>query len=51
MYWFIVALKKYAVFEGRSRRSEYWYFILFSSLIGIALGLIEGMVGGGGRNW
>ena len=46
MYWFIVALKKYAVFEGRSRRAEYWYFILFSSLIGIALGLIEGMVGG-----
>ena len=47
MYWFIESLKKYAVFGGRSRRAEYWYFFLFSSLIGIALGLIEGMLAGG----
>jgi uncharacterized membrane protein YhaH (DUF805 family) len=30
-------LKKYAVFSGRARRSEYWPFILFSTLIQIAL--------------
>ena len=47
MYWFIESLKKYAVFGGRSRRAEYWYFLLFSALIGIALGLIEGMLAGG----
>ncbi|MGW0999456.1 DUF805 domain-containing protein [Streptomyces sp. NPDC002523] len=29
MSWFIEALKKYAVFSGRARRSEYWYFFLF----------------------
>jgi uncharacterized membrane protein YhaH (DUF805 family) len=29
MSWFIEALKKYAVFSGRARRSEYWYFVLF----------------------
>ena len=47
MNWFIESLKKYAVFGGRSRRAEYWYFVLFSALIGIALGLIEGMLAGG----
>jgi uncharacterized membrane protein YhaH (DUF805 family) len=29
MIWFLAALKKYAVFQGRSRRKEYWYFVLF----------------------
>ncbi|MEU6092645.1 DUF805 domain-containing protein [Streptomyces sp. NPDC047085] len=29
MSWFLEALKKYAVFSGRARRSEYWYFLLF----------------------
>lgn len=26
-------LRKYAVFEGRARRSEFWYFTLFSALM------------------
>jgi len=38
MNWYISALKRYAVFSGRARRKEYWYFILFNSLI--TLGLI-----------
>jgi len=25
MNWYFIALKKYAVFSGRSRRKEYWY--------------------------
>jgi len=30
MKWFLEVLtKKYATFEGRARRKEYWYFILF----------------------
>lgn len=29
MSWFIMALKKYAIFDGRARRKEYWYFHLF----------------------
>ena len=28
MHYFIEALKKYAVFTGRARRKEYWFFIL-----------------------
>ncbi len=45
MNWFITALKKYAVFSGRSRRSEYWYFILFYLIIYIALAVIDGVTG------
>lgn len=37
MKWYLLVLKKYAEFKGRSRRSEYWYFTLFSVLISIAL--------------
>jgi uncharacterized membrane protein YhaH (DUF805 family) len=33
MKWFLMALKKYADFNGRSRRSEYWYFTLFFAII------------------
>jgi uncharacterized membrane protein YhaH (DUF805 family) len=29
MNWLMTALRNYAVFSGRSRRSEYWYFGLF----------------------
>jgi len=43
--WFITALKKYAVFSGRSRRSEYWYFILFYIIIYIALGFVDRATG------
>ena len=31
---------KYAVFSGRARRSEYWYFALFYFLVGLALDCI-----------
>lgn len=27
-------LSKYAVFEGRARRSEYWFFYLFNIIVG-----------------
>lgn len=33
-------LRKYAVFEGRASRSEYWYFTLMNVIIGFVLGLI-----------
>ena len=29
MNYFIAALRKYADFNGRARRKEYWYFVLF----------------------
>jgi uncharacterized membrane protein YhaH (DUF805 family) len=33
MNWYLEVLKKYAVFSGRARRKEYWYFILFNIII------------------
>jgi len=45
MSWYIGVLKKYAVFKGRARRKEYWYFLLFNILISIALIVIEGVIG------
>lgn len=45
MNWFLVVLKKYATFSGRAQRAEYWYFLLFSSLIVIALSVIDSMTG------
>ena len=37
------ALSNYATFSGRARRSEYWWFSLFSALVGIA-GLVVDLV-------
>jgi len=45
MSWFVEALKKYAVFSGRSRRKEYWYFVLFAAIISIVLNIIDGLIG------
>src|ERR671915_2448366 len=43
--WYLEALKKYAVFSGRSRRKEYWYFVLFVVIISIVLSIIDGLFG------
>ncbi|WP_295937446.1 DUF805 domain-containing protein [uncultured Alistipes sp.] len=33
MKWFVKCIKNYANFNGRARRSEYWYFILFALVL------------------
>ena len=45
MEWYLEALKKYAVFEGRARRKEYWYFFLFYLIISFILGIIDAVTG------
>jgi uncharacterized membrane protein YhaH (DUF805 family) len=45
MEWFLGALRKYAVFEGRARRREYWFFALFAILISIVLGIVDRLLG------
>ncbi|WP_153800684.1 DUF805 domain-containing protein [Foetidibacter luteolus] len=40
MKHYLNALKNYANFTGRARRSEYWYFILFNVAIFFALALL-----------
>lgn len=41
MKYYVAVLKKYADFNGRARRSEYWYFTLFSIIISILLLVVE----------
>jgi uncharacterized membrane protein YhaH (DUF805 family) len=43
--WYLKALKKYAVFGGRSRRKEYWYFVLFTITVGVVLAGIDVLLG------
>ena len=38
-------LKKYAVFAGRARRREYWFFVLFAVLIHIVLNIVDRLLG------
>ena len=45
MSWYLEALKKYAVFGGRSRRKEYWYFVLFSLIVSLVLSAIDALLG------
>jgi uncharacterized membrane protein YhaH (DUF805 family) len=45
MNWYLEVLKKYALFEGRARRKEYWYFVLFNFLITVLLIAIDYVTG------
>ena len=45
MNWYLDVLKKYAVFNGRARRKEYWFFALFNIIISIVLAVIDGITG------
>ena len=45
MNWYLEVLKKYAVFSGRARRKEYWYFSLFNIIFIILLTTIDYVVG------
>jgi len=48
MTWYLEVLKKYAVFNGRARRKEYWFFVLFNSIINIVLSGIDSVTTGMG---
>lgn len=39
-YFLDVVKNKYAQFDGRARRSEYWYFMLFNILISMGIGIV-----------
>ncbi len=45
MKWYLKVLKNYAVFAGRARRKEYWFFVLFNILIFMVLSLVEHFMG------
>ena len=45
MNYYLAVLKKYAEFNGRARRSEYWYFVLFNTLIAVGLSVFARAAG------
>ena len=40
MHWMLMPLRRYAEFSGRSRRKEYWSFVLLNVLVGVFVGLV-----------
>ena len=45
MNYYFKVLKKYAVFNGRARRKEYWMFYFFNCIIVLVLVVIEVILG------
>ena len=45
MEYFIGALKKYADFNGRATRKEFWMFFLIYIVIGIILNVVDALTG------
>jgi uncharacterized membrane protein YhaH (DUF805 family) len=45
MNWVQAVFRKFAVFEGRAQRAEFWWFVLFCFLCQIVLAVIDGMLG------
>jgi len=44
--WYLKVVKEnYANFEGRARRSEFWYFLLFQFIVIIALLILAAVAG------
>lgn len=40
-----MAFDSYCRFQGRSSRSEYWWWVLFVSILSFCIGIIEGILG------
>jgi uncharacterized membrane protein YhaH (DUF805 family) len=44
MNYFTAAFKKYAVFNGRATRAEYWYFALINLAISVVLAVLDATI-------
>ncbi|MEO0768047.1 MAG: DUF805 domain-containing protein [Cyanobacteria bacterium J06649_4] len=44
MDWYIKCINKYADFDGRASRSEYWYYTLFNYIFLIAAMIVGGIL-------
>jgi uncharacterized membrane protein YhaH (DUF805 family) len=45
MKYYLLALKKYAVFKGRTSRREYWMFYLFNAIFMILAVILDTLLG------
>ena len=45
MNWYLQVLKKYADFDGRARRTEYWMFVLLNIIFCFAAIILDNVIG------
>lgn len=45
MKWYFLALSKYATFTGRSRRKEFWWFVVINIVFTILTRILDRMLG------
>jgi len=45
MEWYLSVLQRYAQFDGRARRKEYWMFALVNFGVAIVLAILKGVTG------
>ena len=45
-WWKKVVFDNYANFEGRARRSEYWYYVLLNALLGVGIFVLGAVFAG-----
>ncbi len=44
MNYYTDALRKYAVFQGRATRMQYWMFVLFNLIVSVIVGIIAAII-------
>ena len=49
-WWKQAVFENYANFNGRARRSEFWYFTLFNSVVNLVFFILLGIVASGAGN-
>lgn len=45
MHWYLDAMRKYFVFDGRSQREAFWYFTLVNSVFAIIAAITDSILG------
>lgn len=44
LYFKDVILKQYAQFQGKTKRADFWYYVLFYVICGLILGIIDALL-------
>lgn len=45
-FWMLEPIRNYASFQGRARRREYWWFEVFTVIVGLPLFIVDAMIVG-----
>ncbi len=43
--YYTTCFQKYADFQGRARRMEYWSFVLFNAILGLVAAILDNLTG------